>query len=102
MITTIVIFAWSPWFTKKDIENIVFYRFEEKWYGVMDDRGFNCEGCGITNSYKIPFGYFVNIEYGCGMGMLPVSYNNEKEKEKIFVSFLGTIHYSKNSALAEW
>lgn len=85
LITTTVFLAWSPWVTKEYAEKKVIGRFEKEWTGVIDGCGLNCEGCGIIDSRKIPFGYLITIQFKCGM-------KEYFQQDTNFVSFLGTIH----------
>ena len=80
-----VLLAWSPWITKNYAEKNVIETFEESQKSIIDGCGFNCEGCGVSNSYKILFGYEVNIKYKCGM-------KNYFREDTKFVSFIGSIH----------
>ena len=85
----LILLAWSPWITKSFAENLVNTKFEEKWKNYPDGCGFNCDGCGITNSFKFFFGYIVNIEYSCGM--LP-DRNEFHKTDSFFVSLFGSVH----------
>jgi len=86
----LLLFAWSPWITKSYAETKVENVFTSEWEGVMDGCGFNCNGCGITESSRTLFGYSVEIEYACGM--LPADTPEYHRQDSIFVSCLGTIH----------
>lgn len=85
LIVLLALLAWSPWITKTYAEKKVVEAFEESQKGVVDGCGFNCEGCGVTNSNKMPFGYKVNIKFKCSMK----DYFREDTK---FLSFIGTVH----------
>ena len=63
----LVLLAWSPWQTKESAVNAVIRAFESGQADIIDGCGFNCEGCAVESSQKIPFGYLVNIRYKCGM-----------------------------------
>lgn len=90
ILTILVLFAWSPWITKDYAEKRILEVFEEGNKGITDGCGFNCVGCGITNSNKVFFGYSVDIEYGCGMR--PTDRRDLNERDTKFVSFIGTVH----------
>ena len=93
ILIVILLVVWAPWITKDYAENRVTNSFEESWYGIADGCGFNCVGCGVTNSNKVLFGYSVDIEYGCGMR--PTDTRELNEQATIFVSFLKTVHCYK-------
>jgi len=81
--TLLALLAWSPWQTKESAENKVIKAFESGQVGITDGCGFNCEGCGVESSQKIPFGYLVNIKYKCGL-------KNYFQGERRFVTPIGT------------
>jgi hypothetical protein len=70
-------------------ENKVIEEFEEKQAGIVDGCGFNCVGCGVTDSIRTLFGYVVKIEFACGL--LPEDSPEYHVNGKYFVSFLGVI-----------
>lgn len=78
----LILIAWSPWQLKESAESAVRGVFESEQAGIIDGCGFNCDGCGIESSQKIPFGYLVNIKYKCGM-------KNYFRGEKRFVTPFG-------------
>lgn len=84
---SLLVLAWSPWITKSYAENKVVSTFKESQKDITDGCGFNCVGCGVTNSNKVPFGYSVDIEYGCGMR--PPDARHLNEEDTYFVSFFG-------------
>ncbi|KPJ56142.1 hypothetical protein AMJ49_05530 [Parcubacteria bacterium DG_74_2] len=84
------LFTWSPWISKSYAENRVVSTFEEIQKEIIDGCGFNCSGCGVKESHKALFGYYVTIEYACGL--LPWDSPEFHQVSEIFVSFLGTVH----------
>lgn len=89
VVVVLVVIAWSPWITKNNAEKKVVAAFEKSQMGIADGCSMNCNGCGITTSRKIPFGYTVSIEYMCGP--LPDTPKNHQKGTR-FVSFVGTVH----------
>ena len=87
IIVIIILLVWAPWITGSYAERKVSQKFNEKWEGVMDGCGFNCDDCGVKESHRTFFGYSVKIEYECGMKV-----NNDHQIKDIFVSLFGTIH----------
>jgi hypothetical protein len=85
----LILIAWSPWITRSYAENKVVEDFEEKWEGIIDGCGFDCIGCGVTDSKRTLFGYVVIAEFACGM--LPEDSPEYHVTGKYFVSFLGII-----------
>jgi hypothetical protein len=85
-----LLFLWSPWISAGYAERAVTGEFESSWEGVADGCGFNCQGCGVTASERVPFGYRVQIEYACGM--LPADLPEYHQQADIFVSLFGTVH----------
>ena len=86
--------AWAPWITKDYAERTVSQRFISQWQGVADGCGFNCDGCGVKESHRALFGYYVKIEYACGMP--PSDFPVPHQTDEVFVSFLGTVHGLQN------
>ena len=66
IIIIIALFAWAPWMSEASAKNTVNAYFEKQNEGIVDGCGFNCEGCGVKEATKIPFGYAVEVEYACG------------------------------------
>ncbi len=86
----LTLLGWSPWITKSYAEQRVIESFNARWHGVVDGCGFNCTNCGVYKSEKTLFGYNVVILYSCGLKPHP---NDIPDwDEKLFVSFLGTVH----------
>ncbi len=90
ILVILVLLAWSPWITKSYAENRVVEAFEESQKDIVDGCGFNCNGCGVKESQKTLFGYFVKIEYACGL--LPSDSPEYHRTTTKFVSFIGTVH----------
>jgi len=82
IIFLLALLAWSPLQTKDAAERKAMSAFESGQTGIIDGCGFNCDGCGIESSQKIPFGYLVNLKYKCGM-------KNYFRGESIFVTPIG-------------
>lgn len=78
----LALLAWSPLQTKESTENTVTSAFKSEQAGIIDGCDFNCDGCGVESSHKIPFGYLVNVKYKCGM-------KNYFRGEKRFVTSFG-------------
>lgn len=87
----LLILAWSPWQTKETAEKSAREIFESEQLGVIDGCGLNCEGCGVSNSQKIPFGFLVEIQFKCAMKDY---FRNEKR-------FVPSINFFKRSANLE-
>jgi hypothetical protein len=85
-----VLLIFAPWITPGYAEETVVRNFETGWEGIADGCGFNCEGCGIVQSERVPFGYRVQIEYACGM--LPADLPEFHHRADAFVSLFGTVH----------
>jgi hypothetical protein len=85
-----ILLIWAPWITSGYAENAVVRNFEEGWQNVVDGCGFNCEGCGVIESERVPFGYRVRIEYACGL--LPADLPEYRQQADVFVSLFGTVH----------
>lgn len=89
VLSTATLYA-SPWITDGFAVSRAVESFAKEWDGVSDGCGFNCKGCGVRTTWKVPFGRQVRIVYACGL--LPYDspeFHNERE---IFVSFVGTVH----------
>ena len=89
ILIVLTLLVWSPWITRDYAEKRVLEVFKENQKDIVDGCGFDCVGCGITNSGKEFFGYFVDIEYGCGMR--PADRRDLNERSRKFVSFIGTV-----------
>jgi hypothetical protein len=85
-----VLLFWAPWITARYAEDAVVRNFEAGWEEVIDGCGFNCAGCGVIESERVPFGYRVQIEYACGM--LPADLPEFHRQDELFVSLFGTVH----------
>jgi hypothetical protein len=81
---------WSPWITSSYAEAAVVRSFEAQWENVVDGCGFNCAGCGVAETQRVPFGYRVDIVYACGL--LPADSPEFYRQSEVFVSLFGTIH----------
>jgi len=85
-----LVLIWAPWITTRYAEDVVVHSFAESWQGVIDGCGFNCEGCGVVASERVPFGCRVKIEYACGM--IPADLPEYHQEASVFVSPFGTVH----------
>jgi hypothetical protein len=81
---------WSPWITSGYAEAAVVRSFEAQWENVVDGCGFNCQGCGVMESERVPFGYRVVIVYACGL--LPADSPEFYRQSEAFVSLFSTVH----------
>ena len=93
LIILLILFAWSPWITKRYSENIANEKFTEKWRGVLDGCGFNCDGCGIKDSHKTLFSYVVRIEYACGF---KADFPENHRISNLYISPLGNVYGLEN------
>lgn len=82
--------AWCPWISDGVARSRAVQAFEAGQRGVQDGCGFNCKGCGAAGARKAPFGYWVALEYACGL--LPEDAPQYHRSSERFVSFLGTVH----------
>ena len=81
---------WSPWITQETAEQHTEQALQEAWLNVTDGCGIDCNGCGVIQSQRVPFGVMVTLEYGCGM--LPADTPEDHERTVVFVSTVGTVH----------
>ncbi len=87
VVLLVVILAWSPWMTKEYAEERVKVSFADTWKNVMDGCGMTCDGCGVTGSHRVLFGYSVSYAYGCGLRPR----GDPNQEGNAFVSFIGTV-----------
>lgn len=58
--------VWCPWITKSFAEKKAFNDFKIKQTGLLTGCTADCEGCGVVDSQKVPFGYKIIIKFQCG------------------------------------
>jgi hypothetical protein len=80
---------WAPWLSRQDAEDRVVDQFNAAWEGVVDGCGFNCAGCGVTQSKRTLLGFKVEIEYACGL--IPEDTPEYHQIDRAFVSVLGIV-----------
>jgi hypothetical protein len=90
LVIFILLSAWCPWLTESAAEQRVLGTFQSGQKGMTDGCGFACKDCGSKRAEKRMFGYFVDIEYACGL--LPKDAPEYHRTERRFVTFLGTVH----------
>ncbi|NJC95637.1 MAG: hypothetical protein C3F07_05425 [Anaerolineales bacterium] len=90
IIIIIGLLAWSPWLTQTFAKNRTVAEFNKSWEYVADGCGTYCNGCGAISSRRVPFGFLVTLEYGCGM--IPEDTPEYHERGIAFISIFGTVH----------
>ncbi len=86
----LIAIGWPPWLTEGLAERRAEASFTSSWAGVVDGCGLDCQGCGARESRRVPFGYRVTLEFGCGL--LPADLLEYHQRATGFVSFIGTVH----------
>ena len=67
VLSTLLLFSWSPWLTKKYAEERVIDFFEVEWGDTADGCGLTCDGCGVTEAKKALSGYIIKLQFKCGL-----------------------------------
>jgi hypothetical protein len=79
----ISVFAWSPWLNRDIAKQRASDYLQAKWGGVMD----GCSLNGIVGANRIPFGFLVNIDYGCGF--VRADSPSGRNQGKVYISSFG-------------
>lgn len=90
VLSLLVLILWAPWLNAQGAENLAEQGFEETWAGVADGCGLNCPGCGVVQTQRILTGYYVDLQYACGM--LPPGDPGQYQVVRVLVSVFGTVH----------
>jgi hypothetical protein len=90
LVVLLALAAWAPWIDAQEAGRRAEAAFEQRWQGVVDGCGFNCQGCGPGAARRALFGWQVSLEYACGL--LPADLPEYHQQAGVFVSFAGTVH----------